>query len=1081
MKNLFTSNTNIKYTLLSILFSIMFIFTALNISNPITVYADDSSQIGQVLNLGAFSTNETDESSNARAGYLFWAASGKRSGIYYYVIDDKGWIRAHGIIMDNAYEGRYGDYCTIGCITASSKINAANPLGTPSVQYEPNVSPVYYSDGWKSKGSDSMAYLTEIVGEITIKGHTMDCPRWAYLVTRQSGNSVLESLAKPDTKWTVFVEPVSVGYLYTDETFGSERVPNTVHIDTPFEAGSPKPVGTMNQDGSFTPHVYGYTANSLLNASVNIGDTGRYRYKFYETQLPFSLCLDHDAEYCRFVGGSTTVRDKINACDKSVQRLLYIAPDEGIAIASIDITGISLPPIHTYDGTNTPGNTEIPSPANGTDGDCTIKKLYYTQYLNSNGAVANAATEYHPFTQTSTTNYISIDSESGYEIEGWKTSISEYGLLTVSNFESIPTSSATHNGTSSQEITLDETTGEKYLYILYKKIEVLPSPPDPWDFQLNQSQITKRVIFLESSGPANTPDLITHNFTWTAPAPSITSCTAHGGSGHHLYCIRVWDRAPVTGVPHQHAESCYTLTCTNTSRRHTHTVSCYSLSCSIVWDVAPVTGIPHTHTNSCYDTPCTNFQWTDNTTKLGITLDTSTINKAVVSKNWSVTYNATTVNTITTSNKYYKENTSTRSGTGANTQSISQFNFITVLFRGQDHLTLADWKNNAAGISKIYLTNIAYDSSYNFKSANTPQGTRKSGTEYTETFATKFVNRSPDASTTYKATVGAYGICPVTSSNYTFDAAYTIPNIKVNIQVFWAQGVSPSASGTSPSTQTAGKASFYPYIRMRYDSNVLTNSKVYVLGQTRRTVTFYDYATVYISGGDKDLTINSNQWSTHSDAMSNILSEFSGRTLSTTEENRVKSSVLPGGATLSLSVNSSNTRQIVVKTIQAYLTGSGKTQVDVTGGTNSLPTDRTQLESIHTSLVSSVSGVASQAYIAQYICTGAKLNSSEMTGAQFVQPGQEFTGNGTRFSVDSKYHFNSYTDSRLNTHVNSPSYSTYTFYTDTMGNIRCSKNNTSPSETEGTIVCTKGSNTLTGGDSVMQEINTKTGVVFFIK
>ena len=178
-------------------------------------------------------------------------------------------------------------------------------------------------------------------------------------------------------------------------------------------------------------------------------------------------------------------------------------------------------------------------------------------------------------------------------------------------------------------------------------------------------------------------------------------------------------------------------------------------------------------------TPCTSFTWTDNTTSLGITLDTSSINKAVVSKNDSITYNQPAVNTITTSNKYNKDNTSTRSGTSQNTQSISNFNYITVLFRGQDHLTLADWKNGGA-IS--YLTSLAYDSAYNFKSANTPQGTRKSGTEYNETFATRFINRSPDMSTTYKATVGSAGICSTTSSSYRFDTstALTINGIVVN-------------------------------------------------------------------------------------------------------------------------------------------------------------------------------------------------------------------------------------------------------------------------------------------------------------
>lgn len=1057
----------IKYILLSILFTILFIFTALNISIPLTAYADTTTTIGQTMNLDSYSANEDDESTNEQAGYLYWAASSKRCGVMYYVVDEKGVVQTNGLIMDRAGRDEFGYYTNTALgstpgITGRDVTNkrvggailgAGVGSATTSIYWRDNVSPVAYSGGWQANGSSSMAYLMEDSGLTKmIKGNPVDLPNWAYFVYISGGGiSALEQLAKPDTKWSVIVEPVSVNYMYTNNTFANDTVDAT---GMQWAAGSPMPAGATNEDG-WSPIAYIGTGYRLIDVSNNVTGQvggGTYTYKLYNKQLPFSLCLAEDIEIASYIGGMEGAKETYTGLTSSVHRIGSAREigSEGIAMASIDITGFSLPPIHTFDGTNTPGNTEPPSDDNGTSGECTIKKLYYTQEIASDGTILTEATDYHHFTQSGTTNYISIDTEEDYEIEGWKTSSSDRTFTQKSHYDGI--SPVKHSGASSEIITLDETTGEKYLYVLYKKTEVNPNPPDPWDFQLKQSQITKRVTFLESSGPANTSSLVAHAFTWTAPAPSKTSCTSHGGNGHHLNCTKVWDEEPraasgTPGTPGYDAGS---------------------------------SGVAHSHSDSCYDTPCTTFKWTDNTTKLGITLDTSTINKAVVSKNWSVTYNATTVNTISSSNKYYKENNSTRSGTGANTQSISQFNFITVLFRGQDHLTLADWKN---GGPVSYLTTLAYDSAYNFKSANTPQGTRKSGTEYTETFAAKFVGKyTGNHQTTYGATVGAYGKCSTTST-YSFNdsSAYTIPNIKVNIQVFWAQGVSPSASGTLPSTQTAGQATFYPYIRMRYDNNTLTDRKVYVLGQTRRTVTFYDYATVYISGGDKELTINSNQWSTHSDAMNNILSKFSGRTLSTTEENRVKSSVLPGGATLSLSVNSSNTRQIVVKTIQAYLTGSGKTQVDVTGGNSSLPTDRTQLESIHTGLVSSVSGVASQAYIAQYICTGAKLNSSEMTGAQFVQPGQEFTGNGTRFSTDTKYHFNGYTDSKLNTHVNSPSYSTYTFYTDTMGNIRCSKNNTSPSETSGTIIATKGSNTLTGGDSVMREIANKTGVILALR
>lgn len=453
MKKIFTSNSKIKYSLLSILFSILFIFTALNISNPITVYADDDTpQIGQVLNLSEFSANEYDESSNERAGYLYWAASGDRSGIYYYVIDDKGNARAQGIIMDDAGRAQYGiDYgskCTSGKIIASPKIHvSASTLGMPSVDYQPNVSPVFYSGGWQSKGSESMAYLTEIVSEITIKGCRMPCPRWARLVAIQSGGEVLESLAEPGTKWTVFVEPVSVGYMYTDETF-SKKTANTVHKKAEFEAGSPKPMGTMNADGSFTPKVYGNTAQLLLEKSVAIGDSGQYRYKFYETQLPFSLCLDHDAQFCQYVGNGYTGFTAVNACNKPVQRISHIEQNEGIAIAALDITGISLPPIHTFGGA-TPGDTENPAPPK--NGNCTIKKLYYTQIIASDGTILTEATDYHPYTRTLTTNYISIDNEEGYEIEGWKTSTSDRAFTQKSHYDGI--SPVKQSGTSSQEIT----------------------------------------------------------------------------------------------------------------------------------------------------------------------------------------------------------------------------------------------------------------------------------------------------------------------------------------------------------------------------------------------------------------------------------------------------------------------------------------------------------------------------------------------------------------------------------------------------------------------------------------------------
>lgn len=106
------SNHKISRTILCVIFSILFIFTALNI--PITAYARQAegidgsgsgASLGQVLNLSTYSANEIDESSNETAGYLYWAASGERSGIYYYVQDNSlGFIFLHIFRTTDTYK-----------------------------------------------------------------------------------------------------------------------------------------------------------------------------------------------------------------------------------------------------------------------------------------------------------------------------------------------------------------------------------------------------------------------------------------------------------------------------------------------------------------------------------------------------------------------------------------------------------------------------------------------------------------------------------------------------------------------------------------------------------------------------------------------------------------------------------------------------------------------------------------------------------------------------------------------------------------------------------------------------------------
>ena len=64
---------------------ILLIFKALNISIPLTAYADTTTTIGQTMNLDSYSANEDDESTYEQAGYLYWAASSRRCVVMFYV------------------------------------------------------------------------------------------------------------------------------------------------------------------------------------------------------------------------------------------------------------------------------------------------------------------------------------------------------------------------------------------------------------------------------------------------------------------------------------------------------------------------------------------------------------------------------------------------------------------------------------------------------------------------------------------------------------------------------------------------------------------------------------------------------------------------------------------------------------------------------------------------------------------------------------------------------------------------------------------------------------------------------------
>lgn len=445
-------------------------FIAIFMFKPLQAYADDDTSLGQTMNLkvmdlSSYGSNETDESSNEQASYLYWAASGERSGVMLYVVDEKGETQCKAILMEKSGRDKYGDYIKTGLggtegIKGCPHIEPKVPLtigNDRTYDYVLGITPVTYTGGWQATGSQSMAYLMQNVPnyKITIGTVSMPCPYWAFYVAKAGGSKALKALAKPDTKWHVVVEPVSINYMYSNNTFANDTVDAT---GMAWSAGDPMPDGAKNENG-WKPRAQFGTAYRLLEESsrINGGNSGgQYTYKFYNTQLPYSLCLEHDLELPVFGGGKLiypAVSSKVHRIKNAIEIRL-----DGVAMASIDITGFSLPPIHTYGG-STPGNTENPDPPK--DGKCTIKKLYYTEVLNPDGTIAEAEKDKHKFSRSKTTNYISVDNESGYVLEGWKASSKSHSLNSKRDFKSI--GSVTQQGTSSSVITIGD---QDNLYVL---------------------------------------------------------------------------------------------------------------------------------------------------------------------------------------------------------------------------------------------------------------------------------------------------------------------------------------------------------------------------------------------------------------------------------------------------------------------------------------------------------------------------------------------------------------------------------------------------------------------------------------
>lgn len=625
------------------------------------------------------------------------------------------------------------------------------------------------------------------------------------------------------------------------------------------------------------------------------------------------------------------------------------------------------------------------------------------------------------FSKTEVSNKIKIENESettGYKVKSWKvTDSTAQQVVSVDNgtliWEGNVPGSVKKSGSSTSIANVEEL-GGKTVYLLLEKKKETPPQTENGDFEISQASLTKRVRFSESS---TTNVFNNHSFKWTSGAFSLSSCSGHS-----------------------YTDNCGNMTNHNDTQNADGTTNHSG-------DTTYCGG----HTDYC-----SNFKFLDDSVTVSVKNESvSEASKIMVqTSGWQNVVQNTSASSLS---KYW--HTFNRTLTSASTLSRSRWDYVCVLWRGEDDLTVAQWKNDES------TNNLMRE--IGFKVANAPQGIRKTS-DFVNTFTAKFsedIGSNREVSTKYGASTASphsNQICTQTR-DYSFksDTALSLSNIKVNMRVYSGQSTRDNSNEALKKNQAeVGSITFYPYIKMKYDTYNMPyannySQTAYVLGNYARTLNLRNGVTVrFESEDDNSLEVVSNQWSTHNTVMSNINKLFD------TTDAAYK--VIPGGATLNIkNRDDAKSKDVKVITYQCILEGDGKTQVDYTGSVSGDFTEATA-DSNHKATVNSVVESLKTLRLELF---GNKSAKKEPFSGDNITKSKKF--NGKSISSDSKYNWNDFNELYINVEEGNTSKEKYVFSADAEGNILMND----------TVILTKKQGVENINNRTAKTINDKTQVV----
>lgn len=445
--------------------------------------------------------------------------------------------------------------------------------------------------------------------------------------------------------------------------------------------------------------------------------------------------------------------------------------DFRLSESELDNHGLAMFVIKAKDSPQTTAQeSKIPTPHPApveSNGNFSIIKNYRTK-----DTTTNTFTDDGCFTTSNLGNQIQIENERDYQVIGWR--ITDSTSTSVSSINWNPPGSTAQEGTTPTSVTIESP--YKTLYLLLEKTEEEPpEEPQDYNYKLTQSSITRRVNFTTPDHRLSMPHIENHNFKWIIPAHQ-TSCP-----GNH----------PFTDACHgqhigPHTASCEKgcpATCTQEHPSGSHIEACSD---------------PHyydcgTRCQTQYAS-CSGWQWHEKQLKLSInnTQQSNYPDVLATKSGW----NTEPQNSKLTKHYYLNDASFERTSTDAQSYQESNWDYICILMRGKDKLTIAHWQNagQGNGLSNQANSNLQAVSSSGFAVSNQDSGTRKTQ-DYMETFSTYFSTEESegvDNRTYYKSTIDATVDAPDTPKGSTLCGinerkAYisnplSINNIKVRIK-----------------------------------------------------------------------------------------------------------------------------------------------------------------------------------------------------------------------------------------------------------------------------------------------------------